>query len=41
MKTHATTEELTVLCNGEENTSITIEDLLGNGVSCWGFPEAI
>jgi hypothetical protein len=29
---HATIEELPFLCNGEVNTSVTIEELLGNGV---------
>jgi hypothetical protein len=30
----ATMEELPFLCNCNVNTSITIEELLGNGVSC-------
>jgi hypothetical protein len=37
----ATIEGLLFLYNGEVNTAITIEDLLGNGVFCWGRPKAI
>jgi hypothetical protein len=40
MNTHATTEKLSFLCNGEVNTSVTIEQLLGNGIICWIRPEA-
>jgi hypothetical protein len=32
MNTHATIEVLPFICNCEVNTSITIEELLGNGV---------
>jgi hypothetical protein len=39
MNTHATIEGLPFLCNGEMNTSITIEELLRNGVSCVGRPR--
>jgi hypothetical protein len=42
MNTHATIEELPFLCNSEVNTPLlTIEALLGDGVFCWGRPEAI
>jgi hypothetical protein len=41
MNMHATIE-LPFLCKGEEkHASITIEELSGNGVFCWGRPEAI
>jgi hypothetical protein len=40
MNTHATIE-LPFLCNGEVNTSIIVEELLGNGVFCWIHLEAI
>jgi hypothetical protein len=41
MNTHATIEELLFLCNFEVNPSITLEELLGSGVFCWGLPEAV
>jgi hypothetical protein len=37
MNMHATTEELSFLCNCEVNISITIKELLGD-VFCWGHP---
>jgi hypothetical protein len=41
INTHTTIEELQFLCNGGVNAYITIEELLGNGVLCWGRSEAI
>jgi hypothetical protein len=41
MNTHATMDELLLLCNSEGNTSKTIKELLGNCVFCWGRLEAI
>jgi hypothetical protein len=41
MNRNATIEELPFMCNGEVNTSVKIEELLGNGAFSSGPPDAI
>jgi hypothetical protein len=38
MNTYATIEELPFLCNDRVNM-IRIDELLGNGIFCWGRPR--